>query len=97
MASWGGQLQRYRDNKALESAELPEGDEPALPSRCVRLTKDMLQFAEEPRPIVILDADGQPLKATILTASLKPHGSTNTMANTISPIQPVTATFSAMP
>src|SRR5574344_1409475 len=28
---WGGQLQRYRDNKALESAYLPENDELALP------------------------------------------------------------------
>lgn len=60
---WGGQLQRYRDNKALESAYLPEGDEPALPSRVVRLSNDMLQFAEEPRPVVVVDADGQPLKA----------------------------------
>ena len=60
---WGGQLQRYRDNKALECADLPEGDEPSLPSRCVRLTKDMLQFAEEPRPIQVVDADGNPLKA----------------------------------
>lgn len=60
---WGGQLQRYRDNKALESAELPEGDEPSLPSRCVKLSKDMLQFAEEPRPIVVTDESGNPLKA----------------------------------
>ena len=60
---WGGQLQRYADNKALESAYLPEGDEAALPSRCVRLSKDMLQFAEEPKPIVILDSEGNPLKA----------------------------------
>lgn len=60
---WGGQLQRYRDNKALESAELPEGDEPSLPSRCVRLSDDMLQFAEDPRPIQVVDEDGNPLKA----------------------------------
>lgn len=60
---WGGQLQRYRGNKALESAELPEGDEPSLPSRCVKLSKDMLQFAEEPRPIVVTDESGNPLKA----------------------------------
>lgn len=60
---WGGQLQRYADNKALECAYLPEGDEPALPSRCVRLTKDMMQFAEEPRPIVVIDENGNPLKA----------------------------------
>lgn len=60
---WGGQLQRYRDNKALESAYLPEGKEQALPSRVVRLRKDMLQFAEEPRPVVILDDKGEPLTA----------------------------------
>ncbi len=60
---WGGQLQRYRDNKALESAHLPSGDEPALPSRVVKLSDDMLGFAEEPRPILVLDEDGTPLKA----------------------------------
>ncbi len=60
---WGGQLQRYKDNKSLESAYLPEGDEPALPARVARLSEDMLQFAEEPRPVVVVDADGNPLKA----------------------------------
>ena len=59
---WGGQLQRYQDNKALESAYLPEGKEPALPSRVVRLSEDMLGFAEEPKPVVILDKDGNPKK-----------------------------------
>lgn len=60
---WGGQLQRYTDNKARENAYLPEGDEVALPSRVVRLSPDMLQFAEEPRPVVVVDEDGNPLKA----------------------------------
>lgn len=60
---WGGQLQRYRDNKALENAALPADDEVSLPSRVVRLSNDMLEFAEEPRPVVILGQDGQPLKA----------------------------------
>ena len=60
---WGGQLQRYKDNKALENAYLPEGKEPALPSRVVRLTDDMLQFAEEPRPVVVVDEEGKPLAA----------------------------------
>ena len=59
---WGGQMQRYKDNKALESAYLPEGDEIALPSRVVKLSDDMLGFAEEPKPIVILDENGEPLK-----------------------------------
>ena len=60
---WGGQLQRYRDNKALESAAFPADNEPAIPSRVVKLSSDMLQFAEEPRPVVILDKNEKPLTA----------------------------------
>jgi beta-xylosidase len=60
---WGGQLQRYRNNKALESAAFPADNEPALCSRVVKLSDDMLDFAEEPRDIVILDKDGTRLKA----------------------------------
>ena len=60
---WGGQLQRYRDNKAIENPCLPADDEPALPSRVVKLSDDMLQFAEDPRPVIILGEDGLPLKA----------------------------------
>lgn len=61
---WGGQLQRYADNQALENAHLPEGDETALPSRVARMTADGMQFAEAPRGIVITGDDGQPLKAS---------------------------------
>ena len=57
----GGQLQRYKDNSALEWAEFPADDQPAIPSRVVRLSADMMQFAEEPRPVVIVDAEGNPL------------------------------------
>jgi hypothetical protein len=60
---WGGQLQRYRDNKALEETAFPAGDEPALPARVAKLGKDMLQFAEEPRAAIILGPDGKPIKA----------------------------------
>jgi hypothetical protein len=60
---WGGQLQRYSHNKALECAHLPQGEEPALPSRVVRLADDMLQMAEEPRPVILLDERGEPIKA----------------------------------
>jgi hypothetical protein len=58
---WGGQLQRYRNNKALETVSLPADNEPALPSRVVKLSGDMLQFAEEPRQVIILDKSGKPL------------------------------------
>jgi hypothetical protein len=60
---WGGQLQHYRNNKALECAAFPADDEPAIPSRVVKLSDDMLQFAEESRPVVILDKNGKALTA----------------------------------
>ncbi|SBV97693.1 glycoside hydrolase family 43 protein [uncultured Dysgonomonas sp.] len=56
---WGGQLQRYRNNKALESAAFPADNEPALCGKVARLRNDMLEFAEEPRDVVILDENGQ--------------------------------------
>ncbi len=60
---WGGQLQRYRNNKAIECGHEPAGDEPALCARVARLRDDMLEFAEEPRDVVILDENGEPLRA----------------------------------
>ncbi|MBR5062802.1 MAG: glycoside hydrolase family 43 protein [Prevotella sp.] len=39
-------------------------DAPALNSAVVRMSGDVLQFAEAPRPVIILDKDGQPLKAS---------------------------------
>ena len=70
---WGGQLQWYRDNKLKPAASvgeenfrptmLPEGDEVALPSRVARMTADVLQFAEAPKAVLIVDENGEPLKA----------------------------------
>ena len=60
---WGGQLQRYRDHKAIENPCLPADNEPALPSRVVKLSDNMLEFAEEPRPVIVLGEDGKPLFA----------------------------------
>jgi hypothetical protein len=60
---WGGQLQRYRNNKAIECGHEPADNEPALCARVARLTDDMLQFAETPRDVLILDENGEPLKA----------------------------------
>lgn len=60
---WGGQLQRYRNNKALECATFPKNDEPAIPSRVAKLSHDMLEFAEEPKPVVILDKAGKVINA----------------------------------
>lgn len=60
---WGGQLQRYRDNKAIECGQEPADNEPALCPKVARLDTSMIEFAEEPRDLVILDEQGQPLKA----------------------------------
>ena len=60
---WGGQLQRYRDNKAIECGQQPADDEPALCAKVASLSDDMLQFGEEPKDLVIVDENGEPLKA----------------------------------
>ena len=60
---WGGQLQRYRNNKAIECGHEPANNEPALCAKIVKLSDDMLDFAEEPRDLVILDENGKPLLA----------------------------------
>jgi len=59
---WGGQLQRYRNNKAIECGVQPKTEEPALCAKIAKLTDNMLEFAEEPKDVVILDQHGQPLK-----------------------------------
>jgi len=73
---WGGQLQWYRAPRkyTAEGIELgaapskkallyTSADEPALASFVVRMTDDVLQFAEAPRAVVVLGADGEPLRA----------------------------------
>jgi len=60
---WGGQLQRYRNNKAIECGHEPADNEPALCPKVVRISDDMLGFAEEPRDLIILDENGEPLSA----------------------------------
>ena len=60
---WGGQLQSYRNNIYSESNQEPASDEPALRPLVAKLTDDMLQFAEEPKSILILDENGQELLA----------------------------------
>lgn len=60
---WGGQLQKYRDNQYAEKNEEPLQNEPALGPIVALLSDDMKQFAEEPREIKILDANGKVLLA----------------------------------
>jgi len=60
---WGGQLQKYRDNAYGAAHEEPAAHEPALQPRVARLRRDMLELGEEPRPVRILDQDGNELLA----------------------------------
>lgn len=60
---WGGQLQRYRHNRAIECGHEPADNEPALCAKVARLSNDMLSFEHEPRDVVILDENGRPLLA----------------------------------
>ncbi|PXY46676.1 glycoside hydrolase family 43 protein [Flavobacterium hydrophilum] len=60
---WGGQLQKYRNNKFSEENEEPNKNEPALGPIVALLNDDMKQFAESPREIKILDRNGEVLLA----------------------------------
>jgi len=60
---WGGQLQKYRDNRYDPAHEEPAGEAPALGPRIGRLDAGMTRLAEPTREIVILDEHGQPLRA----------------------------------
>jgi hypothetical protein len=64
---WGGQLQRWRKGVFEASqpespfAHLPANNEKALCPKIVKLTGDLLQFAEPAKDIEILDENGNPL------------------------------------
>jgi hypothetical protein len=60
---WGGQLQFYRNHQYDRNNAEPADDEPALGPTVGRLSDDLTQYAEELREIVILDENGEPIKA----------------------------------
>lgn len=60
---WGGQLQNYKNNKLLDFPILPKGGETAIQPRVAVMSDDLLQFAESPRPLVILDNNGNEMIA----------------------------------
>lgn len=60
---WGGQLQQYRDNQWQAEHQEPSAAEPALGPRVARLRDDLLEFAEAPREVLIVDEQGKPLLA----------------------------------
>jgi hypothetical protein len=61
---WGGQLQRnvtgtYDPDGSKTDLEAP--DKPALSPKVAAMADDMMEFAEKPRDVVILDKAGKPL------------------------------------
>jgi len=60
---WGGQLQRYRNGKAIECGAQPGADQPALSPQVAMMSNDMLQFAESAKNIEILGPDGKTFKS----------------------------------
>jgi hypothetical protein len=64
---WGGQLQRWRagifnaENPESPVAHLPKDNEPSLCAKVAKLTDDLLEFAEAPKDILIVDEDGNSL------------------------------------
>ena len=66
---WGGQLQRWRNgvfnpnSPTSPTAFLPKDDEPALLPFVAKMSDDLLEFAEKPREVQILDEKGKLLLA----------------------------------
>jgi hypothetical protein len=64
---WGGQLQRWRTGEFKSEhpespfAFIPSENEPALCAKAAKLTNDLLEFAETPADLVILNENGNPL------------------------------------
>ena len=66
---WGGQLQRWRtgtfnaEHPESPTAHIPADNETALSCKIAKMTDDMLEFAEAPKDVVILDENGDPILA----------------------------------
>ena len=60
---WGGQLQRWATGEYFPRDQQPPADRPALTAKIARLGNDLLEFAEAPRDVIVLDEKGKPLTA----------------------------------
>jgi hypothetical protein len=59
---WGGQLQKWKTGAYTPDDDTqPADDVPALFPKIARMDKSMLEFAEKPRDVKILDENGKPL------------------------------------
>ena len=57
---WGGQLQRWNNNKYDSAGKLRQPGEQAILPRVARLSKDMKSFAEPVREVQLVDKEGKP-------------------------------------
>ena len=60
---WGGQLDQYRNNEWSADNKEPKGKEEALSPKIALMKDNLLEFAEEPRDLVIIDENGSPIIA----------------------------------
>ena len=58
---WGGQLQRWATGTYVAKDVYPANDQPALSAKVARLGDDMVNLAEAPKDVVLLDETGKPL------------------------------------
>ncbi len=63
---WGGQLQRWDENNnytpsGCETQDNGIPNSPAISPRIAKMSNDMLSFAEDPKPIRIIDQNGKPI------------------------------------
>ena len=63
---WGGQLQRWDENNnytpsGCETQDNGIPNSPAISPRIARMSNDMISFAEDPKPIRIIDENGNPI------------------------------------
>ncbi len=61
---WGGQLQRWASGNYVAEDKYPASNEPAYSPKIAKLSDDMLQFAEAPKDVQIIDGGGVPLLGT---------------------------------
>jgi len=61
---WGGQLQRWVSGSYVAEDQYPASNEPAYSPKIARMSDDLLQFAEAPKDVQILDGGGVPLLGT---------------------------------
>ena len=59
---WGGQLQRWTQGEYGED-NYPADDQASLMPKMAKLAKDMVSLEEQPRDVLIVDENGEPLKA----------------------------------